>query len=290
MNTDQNTRSNRVDAIMINQELNSSGTNHRMTLKFPSNIDFKNKEVALAYLGIYYSWENISGSITSSGMTGYNNNTFSYTWIDGITYPVFLPDGFYSITDISNYMQTITMTVNGHYTFDANGAKVFFISFVENPTYYATTVTCTPTYVPAGGSNPNGIILGVVPQLNIPAGNNFYKLLGFYEWTSYPPTAGTAVTYYQNSQMIPHISPVTTVNVNCSLAESRTSIFSNSIYQFSPTVNYAEYITITPPYLIFYDVTNGSYRDLTVYFTSETGRPIDIRDGGINVTLLIRDR
>ena len=68
----------KVSPIMINQKMNSSKKKNSMTLEFPSNVDFSNKEVALSYLGIYYSWRNVSGLYTQNTNDGYNNNSFGY--------------------------------------------------------------------------------------------------------------------------------------------------------------------------------------------------------------------
>jgi hypothetical protein len=279
----------KVSPIMINQKLNSSGKKNTLTLQFPNTVDFYNKEIALSYLGIYYSWRNVSGRYTENRNDGYDNNRFGYFWTDGNFYDVTLPEGFYTIADINNYLQTIVMVQNGHYMVDANGKNVYFISIAPNSVYYTTTVVCNPVVVPVGGTNPNGLALGNTPQLNIPSSNNFGLLLGFNAG-NYPATSGTTTTFYVNGQSTPNISPVTTINVNCNLAESQTSSLVHSIYQFSPTVGYSEYINITPPYLIFYDISNGAYRNITIFFTDQDGKPLDIIDGNINVSLLVRDK
>jgi len=275
----------KTNAIMINRELANNKFNtyikkNELTLHFPQSQEFKNKEVALAYLGLYYSWRNVTQNN--------NNNKFGYIWVNNVFYPIDLPDGFYSIFDLNNFMQQITMTNNNHFVLDVSNEKVFFIDIKVNPTYYSATTTCRPISVPNGGSNPHSLQLGNVPQLQI-LDNNFGSLIG-YDVGLYPPTAGTTVDYYVNSQNIANITPVTSVNVNCNLAESQNSIFSNSIYQFSPTVPYASYISFQTTYPMFYDISNGSYKDITVYFTDQSGKPLDILDGNINVTLLVRDR
>jgi len=279
----------KVDPIMINDGINSSGKKNKLTLKFPSNIDFYNKEVALGYLGLYYSWQNVSGPTTANGLTGWNNNSFSYTWVNGTTYPVNLPQGFYTISDLVGYMQKNVMVPNGHFMLDANGRHVYFIDFVANSTYYAVTLTCKPIAVPVGGSNPNTLPLGKVPQLNIPNFNEFGKLLGFNSG-SYPTEANTTVAFYINSQNVPKISPVTTVYVHCNLSESNSTVFTHAISQFSPKVGYNQYIDVSPNNLVYYNVSDGSYREISVYFTDQNGQPIDIIDPDINVTLLIRDK
>ena len=275
--------------IFLNEGLNKSGKKNKLTLQFPTNIDFQNKEVALGYLGMYYSWRNVTGVYRSSdNKEGYNNNRFSYTWVNGVTYEVLLPDGFYTISDLASFMQKNVMIPNGHFMLDAKGKNVYFIDFVLNSTYYAVTMTCSPIAIPVGGSNPNALPLGKVPQLNIPVNNNFGKLIGF-NGGSYPALPNTTTIYYINSQNVPKISTANTIYVQCNLAESDTGIFTNAIYQFSPTVPYNQYISITPANLIFSDVTSGSKRNVDIWFTDQNGDPLDVIDPEINVTLLIRD-
>jgi len=278
----------KVKPFFLNEGINISRQKNKLSMQLPTNMDFHNKEVALGYLGLYYSWRNVSGAFKSNGEKGYNNNQFSYTWVNGQTYNVILPDGFYPIPDILEYMQKQVMIPNGHFMLDGKGKHVFFIEFVSNPTYYTVTMTCKPVAIPAGGSNPNSLPLGKVPQLNISADNNFGKIIGFNSG-SYPALPNTTTFYNVNGQNVPKISSANTVYVQCNLAESDTSLFTNAIYQFSPTVPYNQYIPIIPPNLIYLDVTDGSKRMIDVWFTDQNGDPLDIIDNEINVTLLVRD-
>ena len=62
------------------------------------NLKNPNENVALANLGIYYTWKNIKSK--------YNNDKFkisSPTWNDSFD----LPDGSYSISDIQDYFEFI---------------------------------------------------------------------------------------------------------------------------------------------------------------------------------------
>jgi hypothetical protein len=280
--------SSSVDPIIINGSDNKSGTNSIITVRFPTPVSFFNKQMALGYLGLYYSWRNVSGQYTTSGKKGYNNNSFGYYWTDGILYNVTLPDGFYSISDLNGYLQ-FAMNQNGHYVLDATSTKLYFISFTVNPVYYSVTVRCNPVVVPIGGlSTLPAIQLNKTPQLYIPT-NNFGSLVGFNSG-SYPPTANTTLAYFLNSQNVPKISPVTTVLVNCNLTLARSSNNINTIYQFSPTVSYASYITIQPPYLTFFNMVDGSVPSLTLSFTDQDGNLLDIIDPQITATVLVREK
>ena len=73
---------------------------HRFRLDLTDKLNRKNpkKNMALANLSIYYTWENIK--------TEYNNNKFkicALTWNETFD----LPDGCYSIADIQDYFEFI---------------------------------------------------------------------------------------------------------------------------------------------------------------------------------------
>ena len=78
----------------------NSGTNepHRFNLDLTGKLNLKNpnKNMALANLSIYYTWENIKSE--------YKNNKFKISapdWNDTFD----LPDGSYSIDDIQDYFE-----------------------------------------------------------------------------------------------------------------------------------------------------------------------------------------
>ncbi len=267
-----------IQTLILNQKNDQSAAVNELQINFATPIPLQNKRIALGYLGLYYSWRNVN--------TVRSNNSFSYVWVNGTTYPVALPDGFYGIADLSNMMQQ-TMFNNNHYVLDINGNPVYFISFAPNTTYYATTFQMSVTAVPAGGSNPQAITIGKTPQIIIP-NSNFQTLVGTVAGT-YPSAFGTSVAFNFNGTLVPQIAP-TTINVSCSIAMNRWNTFNNVIYQFSPTVPYGSYITVQPNTPIFYDVNDGSPSSISVQFYDENYSPLQIVDPNITVTLLVESK
>ena len=89
-----------METIFMNTK--NSGTNepHKFRLDLTDKINLKSpkKNMALANLSIYYTWQNIKSE--------YNNNKFkisAVTWNDTFN----LPDGSYSIADIQDYFEFI---------------------------------------------------------------------------------------------------------------------------------------------------------------------------------------
>ena len=84
----------------MNTENSKTSQPHRFQLDLTDNVNLENpnKNMALAKLGIYYTWKNIKWTD--------NNNKFKIsvpTWNDTFD----LPDGSYSIGDIQDYSELI---------------------------------------------------------------------------------------------------------------------------------------------------------------------------------------
>lgn len=254
---------------------------NQMRLNLPYPYSFSNQEVALSSLYIYYSWRNINST--------YANNTFSYSF-NGTTRNITLPDGFYSIADISSYMQ-LQMYQNGDYLLDSNGLPVYYISLQSNPVYYSATLTCTPipSVLPSGYTNPRGIALSGNTPLFIVNNSAFGTLIGFNN-ASYPTVTQTSV-YQANSNFIPTISPVSTVSVWCSLVnDSKLQKFPQNIYTFSPSTSYTSQIQIQPQSLLFFRVLDQTVSYIDIEFRDQLGRDLPLLDNDIVCTLILQDR
>ena len=84
----------------MNRENSKASEPRRFKLDLTDKLNLKNpkKNIALANLGICYTWKNIKSA--------YNNNKFKIyapTWNDTFD----LPNNFYSIADIQDYSEFI---------------------------------------------------------------------------------------------------------------------------------------------------------------------------------------
>lgn len=142
-----------TQTIVLNRKNVIEGTsNTKYIYKFPKQLNVRGQEISLASLNMYYSWPNIQSI--------YKNNTFTYLWWNHLgnltsTQNIIIPEGNYSITTLSSYIQS-QMLLKGHYLKDANTQNnVFFISMIENPTYYACQITFKSMY--AKGTDNAGV-------------------------------------------------------------------------------------------------------------------------------------
>lgn len=262
----------------------SSGQNNILRYRLSTPINLRDYEVALASLQFYYSYPNITSAK--------NNNSLDYIWIDGITYNVVLPDGLYTIADISGFLQN-QMFLNGHYLVDNNQQNVFFIELVANTVYYRVTavITPVPTALPAGWTNPAGVVLPGVPttpQLVI-LPNNMRTVLGWNAGTY--PAVPQATTYSANGVTYPQISDVIAFNVNANVVV--TSYFNSSpstIFTGSPNVGFGELINVQPNNFIWYRCVDSPFNFIEISLVDQDNRALQMIDPQMCVTLYFKKR
>ncbi len=271
-----------VQTISLTPSKTVNSKPNQLKMNFPYPFASQDNEIALSNLFVYYSWRNVTSS--------YGNNTVSYTMPSAVTYSITFPDGYYSIADISAYIQ-LQMFNNGHYLVDENGNNVYFINLQANSVYYRTTLTCTPIplALPTGWTNPASLSLsGNCPILNI-TNAAFGTLLGF-SVASYPAvTQGT--TYQVNSNIIPTISPTTSINVTCNMvSDSKFNIFPQNIYTFSPNVAYGAQIQIQPLSLLWYRIVDGFYPAVIIELKDQNNVDLGVLDVNMTCSLVMRPR
>ena len=106
----------------MNTENSKTSEPHRFKLDLTDKLNLKNpnKNMTLANLSIYYTWENIQSE--------YNNNKFKISapfWND----PFDLPNGSYSISDIQDYFEFI---IKKHETLAENLPVQIYPNIIKN--------------------------------------------------------------------------------------------------------------------------------------------------------------
>jgi hypothetical protein len=270
--------------------------------KFPQgSVTFKDHEVALAGMSIYYSWYNISAEK--------RNNQFSYIWNadTAVTYNVTIPDGNYTFEELYTYFQ-FAFIQNKTYMIDGSGNYVYFIELLFNSTKNLMEVICYPlptvlgTYsIPVGATWTLGS--GETPQLIIPSytksytsygqlllsGSSFGSTIGFVSGT-YPSSPQLSI-YNVLGTMTDALYPVNSMNINCSLLYNTLSVPTTSLYTF-PVSNYkyGELITVAPVELIYVPVKDGSYWEFEIKLIDQDGNDIYLRDTDLVINLAFKQK
>jgi hypothetical protein len=251
---------------------------------------------------MYYSWPNIQAM--------YNNNVFTYVWWDYLgnltsVQNITIPDGNYSISILSSFIQS-QMLLRGHYLKQAsNQNKVFFISFTENPTYYATELIFYSMY--AFGTqtefiNENQPVSRIDPDTGatvwsgwkMPATREYPKVifsesskmrefLGFNVGTY--PAVGTPVNsmFDMLGQIAPMTYPVSAINIQSNFCYSNIAIPNNILFSFSQgNSSYGDLIVKDPQNLIWCRIPDGIYNQLELLFIDQDFNPMKILDNQLN--------
>jgi hypothetical protein len=262
----------------------------------------KGQKLALASLQMYYSTFNITAAN--------KNNSFSYVWVDGITYNVVIPDSFLDVDGLNNYLHFV-MVQNKHYLVSSTGDYVYLMTLGINPTRYAVQLNCFGISVAVAAANtwtlpagatwvlPNNFI---VPELTVPPSlnNTFGLVIGFAPGT-YPnsviagvPPAQTQLPAFTSDQeflstFTPQVTPVSSFILTCSLINNNYAVPNNLIYSFSPQGTIGEQFTIAPNQYVFIDVNEGIYNSFQVQFIDQNYRPVAIQDGQMIIQIVISD-
>ena len=298
-----------TQTVILNKSNVIDSNKTKYVYKFPKPLICKEHEIALASLSIYYSWRNIDSF--------YNNNIFSYTWWNHLgvltRHDITIPNGNYSIRDISNFLQ-YQMTLKGHYVIDnITLKKKYFIEFQENAIYYACQIKFTSMYQKNSieqnnytNENPasqdydiNGNLINIgwdypssskqYPQIIFDSvSNGMAKFLGFNLGT-YPQNAPMAIEH-EILGGAPEVYPVSSILIQSNMCRSEISVPDNIMYTFSQgETQYGALINKEPSNLIWMRIPEGSYSQLEIQFIDQNYLPMKILDDQINVVLLIRE-
>lgn len=271
----QKTKTFSLIATSVNQDPAQSNL---FSIKFPSNgITFGDADsIILNSINLVYSFPNITAAN--------NNNSFSYK-INGVSYPVLMPDGFYSSEDINSFLIQ-TQLANGHYIKDANDVNVFFITLKTNPTYYRLQFMLPPipAQLPSGYTNPANVFYNsttfanptciqvVIPNTRI--SEVFGMSPGIYPGTSNHQSL--AVLY---SDLCPQVSPIQSIIVLCNAVQNNLQLQGNALYTFSPSqTSYGSNIYYQNNSQYMLSLRRGSYQSIDFTLVDQQYRAIKLLD------------
>jgi len=271
--------------ILTTANVEENSNNTKLVYNFPSGgYRFKNDMIAVLSIYQYFSIFNITIS--------HENNTFSYVWFDGVEYNITIPDGYYEISDMNAYFQSV-MIANTHYMTNSAGQFIYFLEFIVNTSRYAVQINSYPLDTTIQSSN--GYILPTGATWSVPATSTlsqfninttgFGEVLG-YEIGSYPKSQVGSSTLSFLSSKAPQITPYSSILVSCNLVNNRAVIPSNILTSYTPLgTSIGSLFTFEPNYLQFAYVEDGQYTQLVLEFRDQLSRSIVIRDPNMLITL-----
>ena len=116
----------KLETVFMNTEHSKTNEPHKFRLVLADKLNLKNpnKNMALANLSIYYTWESIKSE--------YSRNKFKIsapTWNDEFD----LPDGPYSVSDRQDYFEYI---IKKHETITDNSPMQIYVNQIKNRTVF----------------------------------------------------------------------------------------------------------------------------------------------------------
>jgi len=248
----------------------------------------ENSEICISNITIPYSWFNITSS--------YNNNKFQFIWYGTIatTYTVLIPDGFYTVSDINNFLENF-MIQNSLYLIDSStGNYIFYIKLYTSVSYYANQILsfAVPSSLPVGYTAPvgwAGFPAVASTPLFVIMSNNLQSLLGFTAG-SYPPVTQSTNYSVLSNLLPPNGSPVNSIIVRCSLVDNQVTMPTDILDSFPINATFGSNINYFPTSEKWIKVNRGSHSNLVITFLDQNFNNINILDQNVIITLLLRQR
>ena len=279
----------------------SGGLNSTFAFTFPPGLGkFKGAKVALVGLSTYYSEFNITAAN--------NNNRFSYAWVDGTSHTAVIPDGFYIVDDLQTYFQFV-MKQNTHYLMDNVGNLVFLFLLSTDPTQYSVMLNCfgidTSVATAQKWTLPSGASWAIPTTYIVPIftvlSNAFASVIGFAS-SNYPNATITYTAPFTRSEsplcsstqsftssVAPQVSPTSSYNILCNIANNKYNLQSTFIYNYlvQAGTGFGGGYNIAPPQLIWIPVQDKEQQSCTVRITDQNFKPVSWQDTDTSITLAI---
>ena len=283
--------------VLTLNSTNVSNTNTNTSFKYNfinGGFTCKDYEMCVSSITLPYSFYNVSSY--------YANKTFSLifpTAATTIQYDITLPDGFYTVTEINNYIQQVCVD-NGAYLLNSSGNYVYFVQLIYNTTYYSVqlltflvpTLATIGTYTQPSSGLYSGAGLPTTSsttQLVLASTGSIRTIIGFAAGT-FPPTTQT-VSWNISSTLTPIGTTVNSLIMRCSLV-SNSCTSPSDILDSMPIkdVSFGSNITYDPNFEKFVSVTNGTFNSFVFTFCDQSLNEIYARDPNVSITLIIRPR
>ena len=258
-------------------------------------------EIAVGSLTMPYSWFHISSA--------YNNNTISITFpvlpvlsISTKTLAIILPDGFYQISDINNYIQ-LQMIANGLYLVSTAGLNVYFFQMFVNLNYYNIQVilSAVPTTVASGAYSGytlpatgywstvsgNGLpTVSSTPAMTLASTGSIAVMIGFTTGTY----ASTSISQSISGTLTPIGSNVNALIMRCNLINNNLAMPSDILDLIPINTSFGNNLTYNPSFEKWIAIRDGTYNSMTIIFADQNLNTLYSRDPNIALSLLIRKK
>lgn len=279
--------------VLSSSNITDTSTNASLQYNLPgSSSKFKNAQVSIGQVNVFNSIFNINKQL-------YNNNSFSIIFPTGsttYTLNIDIVNSYMSNSDLNSYVQQ-KMIDAGAYLINGS-TNVYFWQIQSNPTLYSTQINEFPVPTSLGTyTRPSTGLYSLTgtglpttsytPQTVITS-NNFGKLIGLLPNTY--PSVQQSSTYSVSSIFTPIIQPCTSLNIHCSLVNSKFSVPSDIIGNVNlNTVPFGGLITYQPTNYQWLSIADQTVNSINLYLTDQDNNKVVLQDPTVSIILLIKE-
>ena len=282
-------------ALVLNSSNVVGSNNNTFQFNFINgSFNVKDAEIAISSVQIPYSWYNVS--------TNYNNTKFSLVFPVGSstsTLSIVLPNGYYTVVDIQNYIQQQCIA-NNYYLVNTSGNYVYYFDMVYSINYYAIQLIMipVPTTLPTGWTLPSAgtggwatslPTTGYTPQIILPATGSIASIIGFSSGITLPASLTTSAVNYL-STTTPLGSIVNSLVIHCSIVKNPVSSPTDILDAIPINISYGNNINYQPTFERWLNISDGTYSNLVITFTDQNMNTLYARDPNVTITLLLRKK
>jgi hypothetical protein len=269
--------SNKIIILNKNNLEVGNSIKNKYVFKFLNSQRFDG-QIALANIIMPYSTPNI-----------YVDNCKLLIRYNNIDTNITIPTGFYTIETLNYYLQYIQQQPTNNIPYNiVSGVNQFFISLLYNSTYYSIEIRISPAILNGQAGKNNSTYNNLTPQVKIL--DDFNKIIGFPKDIYLPNNPQNSVfsTISKDYNLVPNLSPSNVYQMRCNLVNNNINIPSDILYSFSPNTTYGSLININPHELLYVDINNGLYNELSIEFFDERNQKLVILDENLVITLYLK--
>jgi hypothetical protein len=279
-----------VKTLVINNSNYVSGSNNKFIYNLPTAYNAKaGDRIGVSSISIYNSTYNIRA------VSGNNTITLSIPWLSR-TSTLTIPDGYYSISDLNNYIQAQCILLGWYLVNASSGSNIYFWELKVNTTSYGSQINFY--LFPTAGTMPSGYTYatsGTSVISSYPASavtgqmtfnTAFGSLIGLPGGT-YPTTTQATYTVIQ-STLTPYISPVNSYILTCNLVNSPYSIPNNILFSVPITGGFGSLIVPSIGSVIYNDISPAIYNSITITLYDQNFNLLNLLDNEMVLSLVIK--
>lgn len=275
--------------IVINSSDYVANSGNTFIYQLPQSFKSNSGDaVGVSCASIYNSTFNITSAR--------GNNTITLIWNSAtpVTYTFVIPDGYYSASDINNFLQQQMILNNLYCTINGGTQNVYFAEIQVNSVRYSISLNLyyLPTSANAttlGYSKPTGASWNFpasnqTPQITI--GSEFGNLIGLNSGT-YPSAVSSSNVQFISTKS-PVISPVDSYIMTCNLINNPFSIPNNVFFTLPISASLGSLINFNSSEIVYNDISPNTYSQIVIQLYDQLFNKLNLNDISFTLTLAIR--